>query len=72
MVVMCERTGETFSYQTKGAAAYHEVLLPQGAHPKFGESSVLWNEAESCEKRKDSQVAKEMVLALPDDAQMTL
>ncbi|HCC24959.1 MAG TPA: hypothetical protein DEP85_05570, partial [Holosporales bacterium] len=30
------------------------------------------NEAERCEKRKDSQVAKEFVIALPDDGQVTL
>jgi len=31
IAVVCERTGETFSYQTKGEVAYHEVLLPSGA-----------------------------------------
>jgi hypothetical protein len=70
--VACERTGETFSYQAKGDVAHHEVLLPVGANAKFEDSSTLWNEAERCEKRKDSQVAKEIVLALPDDKQMTL
>lgn len=70
--VTCERTGETFSYQTKRNSAHHEILLPRDANPKFGNTVVLWNEAERCEKRKDSQVAKEIVLALPDDAQITL
>lgn len=51
---------------------HHEILLPEGIHEKFKNSSVLWNEVERCEKRKDSQVAKEFVLALPDDAQVTL
>jgi Ti-type conjugative transfer relaxase TraA len=70
--IVCDRTGETFSYQAKGDVSHHEVLLPPGAHPKFADSSTLWNEAEKCEKRKDSQVAKEIVLALPDDAQVAL
>ena len=70
--IQCERTGETFSFEHKGEAAHHEVLLPEGANARFEDSSTLWNEAEWCERRKDSQVAKEFVLALPDDAQVTL
>src|SRR5438105_824499 len=70
--ISCERTGETFSYQSKEEVAHHEVLLPSVANQKFTDSVTLWNEAERCEKRKDSQVAKEIVLALPDDAQVTL
>lgn len=68
----CERTGELFSFKEKGGNVHHEVLLPEGADGRFKNSSILWNEAENCEKRKDSQVAKEFVIALPDDAQVTL
>jgi hypothetical protein len=71
-VIQCERTGETFSYAEKAGNAHHEIMLPLRTDPKFGESSVLWNEAERCENRKDSQVAKELVIALPDDKQITL
>lgn len=71
-VVACERTGEVFSFKNRGGNVYHEVLLPPGADARFKNSTVLWNEAENCEKRKDSQVAKEFVIALPDDAQITL
>jgi Ti-type conjugative transfer relaxase TraA len=70
--IRCERTGELFAFKERGGNVHHEILLPENAHEKFKNSSVLWNEAERCEKRKDSQVAKEFVLALPDDAQVTL
>lgn len=42
------------------------------AQGQFKDSSVLWNEAKRCERRKDSQVAKELVIALPDDSHVTL
>jgi len=55
--ITCERTGETFSFAHKEDGAHHEILLPEGASTKFMDSAVLWNEAERCERRKDSQVA---------------
>lgn len=70
--IRCERTGELFSFKERGGNVHHEIFLPEGVSEKFKTSSVLWNEVERCEKRKDSQVAKEFVLALPDDAQVTL
>jgi len=70
--VRCERTGEVFSFKERGGNVHHEILLPEGADSRFKNSSVLWNEAEKCERRKDSQVAKEFVIALPDDKQVTL
>lgn len=69
--IRCERTGELFSFKERGGNVHHEILLPEDAHEKFKNASVLWNEVERCENRKDSQVAKEFVLALPDDAQVT-
>lgn len=71
-VMRCERTGELFSFKEREGNVHHEVLLPQGAHKKFKNSSVLWNEVEVAERRINSQLAKEFVLALPDDAQVTL
>lgn len=71
-VVPCERTGEVFSFKEREGNIHHEVLLPTGADARFKNSTAIWNEAENCEKRKDSQVAKEFVIALPDDTQVTL
>ena len=69
--IRCDRTGELFSFKERGGNAHHEILLPEGIHEKFKDSATLWNEVEGCEKRKDSQLAKEFVIALPDDAQVT-
>ncbi len=70
--IRCERTGELFSFKDRGGNVHHEIFLPEGIDEKFKNSSVLWNEVERCEKRKDSQLQKEFVLALPDDPQVTL
>lgn len=70
-VIRCERTGELFSFKERGGNVHHEIMLPDGANEKFKNSSVLWNEVERCEKRKDSQLQKEFVIALPDDTQVT-
>ena len=69
--ITAERTGELFSFRHRDAPEHHEVLLPEGADPRFAGSAVLWNAAEAAEKRKDAQVAREIVLALPANAELT-
>jgi len=70
--VLCDRTGELFSFKGRAGNVHHEILLPNGASEAFKNSTVLWNEAEHSERRKNSQVAREFVLALPDDKEVTL
>ncbi|HME24406.1 MAG TPA: AAA family ATPase [Acetobacteraceae bacterium] len=69
--ITAERTGELYYFRHRDAPAHHEVLLPEGADARFSDSAVLWNAAEAAEKRKDAQVAREIVLALPSDAGIT-
>ena len=69
--IQAERTGELFHFRHRDAPEHHEVLLPEGADPRFADCAVLWNAAEAAEKRKDSQVAREIVLALPADRELT-
>jgi len=69
--ITAERTGELFHFRHRDAPEHHEVLLPAGADAQFAGCAVLWNEAEAVEKRKDSQVAREIVLALPADRELT-
>jgi hypothetical protein len=66
-----ERTGELFHFRHRGAPEHHEVLLPEGVDPRLGEAGALWNAAEAAERRKDAQVARELVLALPADRELT-
>ena len=69
--IEAERTGELFHFRHRDAPEHHEVLLPEGADARFADCAVLWNAAEAAEKRKDSQVAREIVLALPADRELT-
>ncbi len=65
--ITAERTGELFHFRHREAPEHHEVLLPDGADIRFADAAALWNAAEAAERRKDSQVAREIVLALPAD-----
>ncbi len=65
-------TNQVFYFKHRGDLEHHEVLLPDGADPILSKSAILWNAAEAAEKRKDAQVARELVLALPMDVGVTL
>ena len=69
--IEAERTGELYYFKHRDVPEHHEVLLPEGADERFRDCGVLWNTAEAAEKRKDAQVAREIVLALPANAGLT-
>jgi Ti-type conjugative transfer relaxase TraA len=69
--IEAERTGEVFYFRHRDAPEHHEVLLPEGASEQVRQSGVRWNTAELAEKRRDAQVAREIVVALPADAAIT-
>ena len=69
--INAEGTGELFHFRHRDAPEHHEVLLPEGADARLADSAALWNAAEAAERRKDSQVAREIVLALPADRELT-
>ena len=69
--ITAERTGELFYFSHRMRRQHHEVLLPEGADGRFANSGVLWNAAEAAERRKDAQVAREIVLALPANTELT-
>ena len=69
--IAAERTGEVFYFRHREVPEHHEVLLPEGAAGRLRDAAVLWNAAELAEKRKDAQVARELVVALPADAAVT-
>ncbi len=68
----CERTGELFYFAHRDPVLHHDVLLPEGADARFRDPATLWNEAQAMERRKDSQEAREVLLALPSDAGLSL
>jgi Ti-type conjugative transfer relaxase TraA len=68
----CILASRTFDFSWKEKPEHSGVVLPNGANEKFLNPQILWNAIEQFEKRKDSQVGKEYVLALPDDECVTL
>ena len=59
--------GITHDYTRKSGIAHTEILLPSHAPPDFQNRSVLWNSAEKIEKSKNSQLAREIELAIPKE-----
>jgi Ti-type conjugative transfer relaxase TraA len=68
--IQAARTGELFYFKHRDAPEHHEVLLPEGAGALFATSDALWNAAEAAERRKDAQVVREIVLALPANGEL--
>lgn len=61
------RTGLTFDYAAKGGVDHTEILAPDHAPDWVFDRSELWNRVEEAETRKNSQVAREIRVALPDE-----
>jgi len=64
-----QRTGEIFDYSNKGKDGVldHALHTPARAPDWAKEASSLWNNVELFEKRKDAQVARENIVALPHE-----
>ncbi len=60
-----ERLGQTYDYEAKSDVKHSEILLPSGAPERWLDRSVLWNEVEAIERRKDAVLAREVEFALP-------
>ena len=65
-----ERTGETKFYK-RDVQPDAMILAPAHSPSWVSNREKLWNEVEKIEKRKDSQLAREMNLALPRDYRRT-
>lgn len=62
-----EREGQTYSYARKTDRVYSEILAPSHAPEWVKNREQLWNQVEQIEKRKDSQLAREVMIALPKE-----
>jgi len=62
-----EYDGVVHDFTRKGGIAHTEILLPQNAPQEFANRSVLWNSVEKIEKSKNSQLAREIEIALPKE-----
>ena len=61
------RTGRSFDYAAKRGVEHTEILAPDHAPDWVSDRSELWNRVEESETRKNSQVAREVRVALPDE-----
>ena len=59
--------GITHDYTRKSGIAHTEILLSSHAPPDFQNRSALWNSVEKIEKSKNSQLAREIELAIPKE-----
>ena len=61
------RTGLVFDYAARGGVDHTEILAPEHAPDWVSDRSELWNRAEEAETRKNSRIAREIRVALPDE-----
>ncbi len=60
-----ERQGITFDYTNKPGVVHSEIMAPEHAPQWVKDREKLWNTIEQIEKRKDGQLARNALLALP-------
>lgn len=60
-----QQLGLTFDYRRKEQIAHVEIAAPDGAPPWARDREPLWNAVEASEKRKDAQLARDLIVALP-------
>ena len=59
------RSREVFDYTNKGGVVDSFIVAPENASQTLTERQSLWQAVEQGERRKDAQLAREMILALP-------
>ena len=61
------RTGLSFDYRARSGVDHVEILAPAHAPDWAQDRAALWNAVEAAETRKNSQVAREIRVALPTE-----
>jgi len=62
-----EKSGKTHDYKRRAGIVYTEIMPPRSAPDWVFDRAKLWNTVESTEKRKDAQLAREIMVALPNE-----
>ncbi|MDD3021621.1 MAG: MobQ family relaxase [Alphaproteobacteria bacterium] len=60
-----ERTGTIHRYEKRHGVVNAFILMPLCAPERFHDRFVLWNASEEAETRKNSRVAREVIIAIP-------
>ena len=63
----CDALNKTVSYSKKSDVLHSEIMLPAHAPDSLLDREKLWNAVENAEKRINSRVAREVLLALPKE-----
>ena len=63
--ILNQYDGIEHDYTRKGGVVHTEILLPDHAPRDYADRAILWNAVEKIEKAKNSQLAREIELALP-------
>ncbi|MCW5589117.1 MAG: Ti-type conjugative transfer relaxase TraA [Legionellales bacterium] len=63
-------TGIVYNYSNKCGVVHSAIILPKDAGQEFYDREWLWNQVERAEKRKDAQLCKELILALPRECDL--
>ncbi len=66
-VIHDERAGHTHRYQNRKGVVSSFIVAPADAPENTYTRALLWNAAERAETRKNSRVAREVILALPHE-----
>ena len=66
-VLLDKRTGITHNYTRKQGVYETRILLPEDAPLWMQDRSQLWNEVERCERQCNSQLAREINVAIPKE-----
>lgn len=61
------RTGQSFDYTNKRGVLHKEILAPNGTPDWMLDRAQLWNVVEKVEKRKDAQLARDLIISLPHE-----
>lgn len=67
-----QKTNITYNFSDRPDNVYHQILLPEYVDQKFKNLSELMNAVEHIERKDNSQLLKEYVLALPDEDNVSL
>ena len=60
-----KRTGKVFDYSRKKGVDHSLILIPKEAPQWMQNREELWNKVEEVERRKDSQLAREIEVSIP-------
>ena len=60
-----ERLGRDHDFTAKAGVVHSEILLPEGAPERWRDRATLWNEVEAREPQRNSQLARDVEIALP-------